>query len=1224
MKTTKIIKPLGNSLKPLALGAGILAALLLGVPSAWASTASVSGKWDDPATWGGADVPTSVDPVIINSGITVNVPAGVAAECTDLTVGGAATSIILDDATSSLVASGNVLVDRPNVTGNINQINVGAGTFSAGSLVLGSTASTTGSTRKTDLLIATGTATITGNLTTYADAARITISGAGILSVGGLFTWTVSAPTFTLAAGSTVNYSGAAQPIAATAQSYYAGDDRTPVHAIDGSGMTPNSPVITSSTCGIGPSGNMWLSNGIQDTWITFDLGSVQTIAGFHLWNYNENSSPGEYRRGVKTAGIYAGTSLPADGSSYAAAGPDWVGGTLVENMTLTMAPGTTGYAGEDYTFTTPVTTRYLQIYVTSNFGFDNYTGISEIRFIPAARILSFGSNIAGSSAVIDPVVGGAANIVWTVPYAPYGEAGGAALVAALAPEFTLSSGTCTDQTSGVAPVSPAFPGPVTYTVTDATPPGITNTYTVTATVTPASTACDITAFNANFPGSSATISTLTDTTGTVVVHVPYGTAEEQVAALAPSYTLSPFATPPVVNPVLSLTTPAVYTVTAQSGATKDYTVTVVANASVTYDLGDHGDSATWTTVPPGKDAMLPWIAKGSLSTDSFLRSLSVNVTLEARAGGDTSRNADEIVAYVDDLAGGPGLLQVGGYWPIDPNPPGIYTDVCLFTAFGTGWAKTDGVGGKAVDTKTSAVNWPSLGDVDLGTCQLSIGNLSYVMAWSGTMTVEYDGAGNDIVTFGLPGNPAAFTGGNTIALTVPWTIGQGPFAPSFKMSDGATCQVNTQPVVSGLTLINFTEPVVYTVTPQGGGTPKDYTVTVTVDPASPACDMLTFNANLAGSSAIITTSPTAGTVVVSVPLGTTEAEVAALAPSYTLSAFATCPRPNPGVPTPALSLTTPVDYLVTAEDTGVSKTYTVTVIVSPWTFSAWTGDADSGITSASPYTVAVNCNGAAVSVNGVAFEAHALSGANFSIGGDAYGWGPDGAPNVTGDSLTLANSFIYGGNPRTVTLTNLTPGATYETSLFAFGFDADPVRSQTFASGSDSRVLDQDLYGQNNGIRIAYTFVADSSGEKGLTITPVDGGYTFHLSALANRMVVATPYATWAIANGIPGEPPTGDFDNDGLTNLMEYALGKDPKLSSQPAGELSGKVITFTKGAEAIANGDVSWVIEQSLDLGLIDPWTDVVTQAAGNPDATISYTLPDGVLGGKVFARLAVTMP
>ena len=113
--------------------------------------------------------------------------------------------------------------------------------------------------------------------------------------------------------------------------------------------------------------------------------------------------------------------------------------------------------------------------------------------------------------------------------------------------------------------------------------------------------------------------------------------------------------------------------------------------------------------------------------------------------------------------------------------------------------------------------------------------------------------------------------------------------------------------------------------------------------------------------------------------------------------------------------------------------------------------------------------------------------------------------------------------------------------------------------------------------------------------------------------------FTTWATANGIPGEPASGDFDNDGITNLVEYALGKNPTTSSQPAGVLSGNVITFTKGTDAITNGDVSWIIETSGTLAL-GSWTAQVTQSAGDATATISYTLTPGS-PAKNFARLKV---
>lgn len=114
--------------------------------------------------------------------------------------------------------------------------------------------------------------------------------------------------------------------------------------------------------------------------------------------------------------------------------------------------------------------------------------------------------------------------------------------------------------------------------------------------------------------------------------------------------------------------------------------------------------------------------------------------------------------------------------------------------------------------------------------------------------------------------------------------------------------------------------------------------------------------------------------------------------------------------------------------------------------------------------------------------------------------------------------------------------------------------------------------------------------------------------------------FASWAndpLKGNIPGEPALGDFDFDGLSNLTEYALGLNPRISSVPAGTFTGSLLSFTKGTDAIANGDVIWVIEES--TGLIS-WSPAVTQPAGNSAPSISYTLPTEQ--SKVFARLKVT--
>jgi len=108
---------------------------------------------------------------------------------------------------------------------------------------------------------------------------------------------------------------------------------------------------------------------------------------------------------------------------------------------------------------------------------------------------------------------------------------------------------------------------------------------------------------------------------------------------------------------------------------------------------------------------------------------------------------------------------------------------------------------------------------------------------------------------------------------------------------------------------------------------------------------------------------------------------------------------------------------------------------------------------------------------------------------------------SITGDSLALGSDFLYDGNPLKITLKNLTRGKTYETSLFSYGHEASG-RTQTFAANGDSCVIDQDAFGEGNGIRIVYRFVATSRNQT-ITITPVDGAIgTFHLCALANRVV--------------------------------------------------------------------------------------------------------------------------
>lgn len=111
-----------------------------------------------------------------------------------------------------------------------------------------------------------------------------------------------------------------------------------------------------------------------------------------------------------------------------------------------------------------------------------------------------------------------------------------------------------------------------------------------------------------------------------------------------------------------------------------------------------------------------------------------------------------------------------------------------------------------------------------------------------------------------------------------------------------------------------------------------------------------------------------------------------------------------------------------------------------------------------------------------------------------------------------------------------------------------------------------------------------------------------------------ANNYESWATENGITGGP-TGDHDNDGIPNLIQYALA-----DGQQRGTLSGTTITFTKRGTPYGN-DLTYIIETSETLEP-DSWSPVVTHGPAELDSPISYDLAPSSATPKKFARLKVT--
>nr|MCU0751182.1 hypothetical protein [Akkermansiaceae bacterium] len=132
----------------------------------------------------------------------------------------------------------------------------------------------------------------------------------------------------------------------------------------------------------------------------------------------------------------------------------------------------------------------------------------------------------------------------------------------------------------------------------------------------------------------------------------------------------------------------------------------------------------------------------------------------------------------------------------------------------------------------------------------------------------------------------------------------------------------------------------------------------------------------------------------------------------------------------------------------------------------------------------------------------------------------------------------------------------------------------------------------------------------------------------------VSDPLLAWIDATWptLPDKTATGDPDNDGIANIIEYILqGGDPSASSPlilPTLDASGSDFVFTFNRRAAASGTTQ-VFQYSPDLGA--PWTElaipggagVVVSDLGGGIEGVEITVAKGS-NAKLFGRLEVNQP
>jgi hypothetical protein len=188
------------------------------------------------------------------------------------------------------------------------------------------------------------------------------------------------------------------------------------------------------------------------------------------------------------------------------------------------------------------------------------------------------------------------------------------------------------------------------------------------------------------------------------------------------------------------------------------------------------------------------------------------------------------------------------------------------------------------------------------------------------------------LYTFGFNGLIPPVSGvidenAKTVQVFVPFSTSRTNLVASFTQSINALVLIGTTVQVSGVTANNFTSPKAYTVKAQDNST-QVYTVSVLNSPPSGEALITDFRFDGLPSPAIGVINHVAGTIVVTVSFGQ---DVRSLVPTFTTSPYSRVlvgtTVQQSGIT--AHDFTNPIVYVCEAED-GSTEVYTVTVVHAP------------------------------------------------------------------------------------------------------------------------------------------------------------------------------------------------------------------------------------------------------------------------------------------------------
>ena len=248
----------------------------------------------------------------------------------------------------------------------------------------------------------------------------------------------------------------------------------------------------------------------------------------------------------------------------------------------------------------------------------------------------------------------------------------------------------------------------------------------------------------------------------------------------------------------------------------------------------------------------------------------------------------------------------------------------------------------------------------------------------------------------------------------------------------------------------------------------------------------------------------------------------------------------------------------------------------------AFTSDATSGVSTAKTYTALANVVGGNVVVNGATFVGAGTSGTGWSLSGIPTPFSSGGNKTTTfaGQAITgLFDGFQYAGNPGLITLSGLTVGQTYVTTLYCqdWSWPAVASRDQTVTGSEGGSVFFNEDALEASMLR--YTFVA-SAATMTLNDMPSISGNSFHLYGLSNEQVFNkswTSGANWTTAVWSAAGNP-----NSSGANALFSAQGA-PTAINLDASQTLGHVQFDGANPWTLSTGNASVLTLQADTAGL-----------------------------------------